>query len=155
MLNGLDRFRGEFAASNGQSTFLSVAAAASGDEEAHQLFTAQVLQPIESKFRTSLDSTDSDPAGASFAFDVLLGTMIHRLVIRQLPLDDEFERRFLALTRYVTGAADPHLDPRGFGVLTPRLTQDVTDLAQRDLLPGRRDHDRDHVRVRTRGIVQG
>lgn len=107
MLNGLDRFRGEFAASNGQSTFLSVAAAASGDDQAHRLFTEQVLEPIESKFRKSLDATGSDPDEASFAFDVLLGTMIHRLVIRQLPLDEEFERRFLTLTRHVTGAEDP------------------------------------------------
>jgi AcrR family transcriptional regulator len=97
---GLLQFTGDFAASNGQSAFLSVAAAASGDVEAHKMFAAQVLAPIETKFRRSLDLTDST-SSSSFAFDVLLGTMINRLVIRQLPLDDDFEKRFVALTNFV------------------------------------------------------
>ncbi len=69
-------------------------------------FTAQVLEPIEDKFRRSLELTGASPPSSSFAFDVLLGTMIQRLVIRQLPLDDDFESRFLALTRYVTESED-------------------------------------------------
>ena len=102
MSGGLARFTQDFAGGNGQSAFLSVAAAASGDGDAHEMFTAQVLEPIEDKFRQSLQAAGSTPASSSFAFDVLLGTMIHRLVIRQLPLDDDFEKRFLELTRYVT-----------------------------------------------------
>ena len=102
MNTGLAAFSAEFAGGNGQSAFLSVAAAASGDGDAHEMFTAQVLEPIEDRFRQSLELTGASPPSSSFAFDVLLGTMIHRLVIRQLPLDDEFEKRFLDLTRYVT-----------------------------------------------------
>jgi AcrR family transcriptional regulator len=105
--NGLVRFTGDFAASNGQSAFLSVAAAASGDDEAHKMFASQVLEPIEAKFRRSLELTGSTASSSSFAFDVLLGTMIHRLVIRQLPLDDDFEQRFVALTTFVLDGDEP------------------------------------------------
>ena len=106
MNTGLAAFSADFAGGNGQSAFLSVAAAASGDGDAHEMFTAQVLEPIEDKFRRSLELTGASPPSSSFAFDVLLGTMIQRLVIRQLPLDDDFESRFLALTRYVTESED-------------------------------------------------
>ncbi len=99
--NGLASFTGDFAASNGQSAFLTVAAAASGDGDAHDMFVSRVLAPIEEKFRRSLELTGATADSTSFAFDVLLGTMIQRLVIRQLPLDEEFESQFVSLTRYV------------------------------------------------------
>ncbi len=104
---GLLQFTGDFAASNGQSAFLSVAAAASGDGQAHKMFAAQVLGPIEAKFRRSLELTGTTNSSSSFAFDVLLGTMVHRLVIRQLPLDDDFEQRFIALTNFVLDRDPP------------------------------------------------
>ncbi|MCB0900255.1 MAG: TetR/AcrR family transcriptional regulator [Actinobacteria bacterium] len=103
--NGLAQFTGDFASSDGQSAFLSVAAAASGDGVAHALFTSQVLGPIEEKLQRSLGLAGA--SASSFAFDVLMGTMIHRLVIRQLPLDDDFEGRFVELTRFVTDGDAP------------------------------------------------
>lgn len=102
----LELFRGQIGSPTGQRAFLAVAAAAAGDPVVHQLFAEKVLAPLQASVTQALDearargdaSLDASP---EFVFDVLMGTIVHRAIIRQDPPDDDFRHKFTELTRYV------------------------------------------------------
>ncbi|MBK6762682.1 MAG: TetR/AcrR family transcriptional regulator [Micrococcales bacterium] len=103
---GLNEFGGRFASRSAQHAFLSVAAAAANDPEGHALFAEKVLGPLDERSRAVLADAcaqgEADPqASPEFAFDVLMGTLVHRALIRQVPIDEDFVKRYGALTRFV------------------------------------------------------
>lgn len=103
---GLNEFEGRFGSLSAQNAFLSVAAAAANDPEGHELFEDKVLRPLDEKIRAFLAEAaaqdKADPqASPEFAFDVLMGTIIHRALIRKVPIDTDFQQRYGALTRFV------------------------------------------------------
>ena len=103
---GLTEFGGRFGSLSAQNAFLSVAAAAVNDPVGHALFEEQVLGPLDERLRTVLADTcargEADPqASPEFAFDVLMGVLILRTLIRKVPIDDDFQQRYSALTRFV------------------------------------------------------
>lgn len=103
---GLDLFERSFGSPGSQAAYLSVAAAAAMNADMHERFTRDVLNVIAEQVAASIqearDSGDaSQDASDDFCYDVLIGTLIHRYVIRQLPADDEFTRHFTSLIRFL------------------------------------------------------
>lgn len=102
----VDEFYGRLGSPEGQAALLSVAAAATSDPHLHQMLKEQVLDPtraivarlIEEGAERGEARSDACP---DFVYDVLMGALMHRAIIRQLPLDEDFFNRFAALSRYV------------------------------------------------------
>lgn len=83
-----------------------MAAAAATNPDIHERFTRDVLTPvshdIEAMVRDARERGHARPdAPADFIFDVILGTLIHRYIIRQLPPDPEFLERLTSLTWFL------------------------------------------------------
>lgn len=112
--SGMQLYRGNLGSPSGQTAFLSVAAAASGDPEAHRLFTEKVLDPVLADTDRIVTEAQqrgeaSPDASREFIFDVLMGALIHRTIIRQISPDEDFVEKFTELTRYLY-RAQPALD---------------------------------------------
>lgn len=103
---GLDLFAKALGSPGSQAAYLAVAAAAATDPELHSRFTDEVLERVGEQvadgLRTAMERGEaSDDASADFCFDVLIGALIHRFVIRQLPPDKAFMDEFTVLTRFL------------------------------------------------------
>lgn len=101
-----DSFHGRFGSATGQVALLSVSAAAATDPQLHLLLKEQVLDPTRERVIKLIEegSRRGDASSAAcpdFVYDVLVGTLVHRAIIRQLPPDEDFFDRFAALSRYV------------------------------------------------------
>ena len=109
--SGLGLFQQSMRGPGAQAAYLSVAAAAAQDPLVHERFAETVLSPTENKLRmdlqTAIDGGEASPdVDLDFLHDVLVGTLLHRFVIRQEPMDDTFREQFTALVRFV------YRDPR-------------------------------------------
>lgn len=103
---GSDLFQKAFGPPGSQAAYLAVAAAAATNPDIHERFTRDVLTPvshdIEAMVRDERERGHARPdAPADFIFDVILGTLIHRYIIRQLPPDPEFLERLTSLTWFL------------------------------------------------------
>lgn len=109
---GVNLFEEAFASRGAQASFLAVAAAAANNPEIHERFTREVLMPVRDQVAATIaDARDKGQASATapveFAYDVMLGALIHRIVIRQLPPDAEFLAHFMQMTRYLYRGLPP------------------------------------------------
>jgi AcrR family transcriptional regulator len=108
---GLNLMERNWGPPGAQAAYLAVAAAAAQDADVHERFKETVLEPVGTAvadlYRNALERGEA--AGGQdldFMHDVLVGTLLHRLVICRTPLDDDFRARYTALVRFVYG--DPH-----------------------------------------------
>lgn len=107
----LGLFRESMSSPGAQAAYLSVAAAAAQDQLVHERFAETVLSPTEKKLALDLQAAveqgeASPDVDVDFLHDVLVGTLLHRFVIRQQPMDDHFREAFTQLVRFV------YRDPR-------------------------------------------
>jgi AcrR family transcriptional regulator len=103
---GLDLFAKALGSPGSQAAYLAVAAAAATDPELHGRFTDEVLERVGEQVADGLRSARergeaSEDASVDFCFDVMIGALIHRFVIRQLPPDQAFLEDFTILTRFL------------------------------------------------------
>lgn len=103
---GLELFEQSFGSPGSQAAYLSVAAAAATNADMHERFTRDVLnrigEQITANIQAALASGEATAeVSPDFCYDVLIGALIHRYVIRQLPADDEFTRHFTSLIRFL------------------------------------------------------
>jgi AcrR family transcriptional regulator len=103
---GTDLFEQSFASAGSRAAYLAVAAAAATNPDIHQRFTRDVLNPVGQVIAGMLhdayqrgDATDA--ASADFTFDVVMGALVHRHIIRQVPPDEDFLANLTALTRFL------------------------------------------------------
>lgn len=87
-----------------QAAFLAVAAAAAADPEVHRRFCETVVAPVRENVMATIHAAQesgeaSDNPPLDLIFDVTIGTLIHRQVIRQEPLTAEFAAQFTDLLR--------------------------------------------------------
>ncbi len=109
---GVNLFEEAFASRGAQASFLAVSAAAAGNPEIHERFTREVLMPVRDQVAAIIAEAQSngqasDSAPIEFSYDVMLGTLIHHIVIRQLPPDREFMTHFMQITRYLYRGLPP------------------------------------------------
>lgn len=121
---GVDMFRQSFETPGSQAAYLAVAAAASADPDVHERFTASVLEPVRNSVAGALEAAQergeaTAEASADFCYDVLLGALIHRLIIRQLPADPEFLENFTRLTHFVYQGMMPGDTPPAQRLVSP------------------------------------
>jgi AcrR family transcriptional regulator len=101
---GMQAWERYMGSSGSQAAFLAVAAAAAADPEVHARFSETVLEPVrENVMATVHAAQENGEASANppmdLIFDVTMGTLIHRQVIRQAPLTPEFAAQFTALLK--------------------------------------------------------
>lgn len=105
---GLTVFERTWSAPGTQAAYLAVAAAAAQDPAVHERFETTVLSPVRLAFAEAIDAAAARGEAASgvdldFAYDVLMGALMHRLVIRKKPMDERFRLMFTDLVRYAYG----------------------------------------------------
>ncbi len=103
---GTDLFQKSFGVPGAQASFLAVAAAAATNPEVHERFTRDVLDPVGVSIADLVDDARrrglaTQDASADFIYDAVMGALIHRYVIRQLPPDEEFLNNLTALTNFL------------------------------------------------------
>jgi AcrR family transcriptional regulator len=108
---GLSQFEEYMGGPQAGAAFLAVAGAAASDKEVHDRFTQTVLTPVQQNILLSyLEAVERGEAGPDadieFVHDVLIGALLHRLVIRQRPMDPGFRDAFTDLVRFL------YRDPR-------------------------------------------
>ncbi len=101
---GMQAWEQYMGSSRSQAAFLAVAAAAAADPEIHARFTETVVEPVRANVLATIKAAqESGEASASppvdLIFDVTIGTLIHRQVIRQDPLTPEFTAQFTELLK--------------------------------------------------------
>lgn len=87
-----------------QAAFLAVAAAAAADPEIHARFSETVLEPVRDNVMATIHAAQENGQASAnppldLIFDVTIGTLIHRQVIRQEPLTPEFTAQFTDLLK--------------------------------------------------------
>lgn len=104
--SALSLFQQSMGRSGAQAAYLAVAAAAAQDPKVHQRFAETVLKPAERKLLVDLQAAieegvaDAD-VDIDFLHDVLVGTLLHRSVIRQDVLDEGFHEQFTQLVKFL------------------------------------------------------
>lgn len=103
---GLTLFEQSMGSSGSQASYLAVAAAAAQDPTVHERFAETVLDPVQRNLAVTLQEAiergeASRHTDLDFVYDVLIGTLMHRLVIRKKPMDAGFATRFTELVRFV------------------------------------------------------
>lgn len=103
---GMGRFLESFGTPEAQAAYLSVAAAAAANPEVHERFARDVIDPVRQQVAEIVElSRDrgeaTESASVDFIFDALIGALIHRFVIRQLPPDPQFMEQFTATMRFL------------------------------------------------------
>lgn len=103
---GSDLFEQSFGSAGSRAAFLAVAAAAATNPEMHERFTAEVLVPVSRAITDMLHEAQvrgdaTEQASADFTFDVIMGALVHRYIIRQLPPDEAFLANLTSLTRFL------------------------------------------------------
>lgn len=106
--DGVTFFQQSMGSAGSQAAFLAVAGAAATDAEVHERFTETVLNPVARHVEMSIEMAQERGEAArdvpvDFCHDVILGTLIHRLVIRKMPMDDAFAGQFMALVKFLYG----------------------------------------------------
>jgi AcrR family transcriptional regulator len=107
-MEGLSVFERTWSASATQAAYLAVAAAAAQDPAVHERFEATVLSPVRFAFAQAMAAAVARGEAApdvdlDFAYDVLMGALMHRLVIRKEPMDERFRQMFTELVRFAYG----------------------------------------------------
>lgn len=105
-LNAVELFQRILGSPGAQASLLAVAAAAATDPAVHERFDASVIEPIRTKISRALATASeqgliSRDAVPDFCYDVVVGTLMHRLVIRQAEPDDQFQSQLAALVRFL------------------------------------------------------
>jgi AcrR family transcriptional regulator len=108
---GLSVFEKTWSAPATQAAYLAVAAAAAQDPAVHERFESMVLAPVREAFAQTIDAAvargEAGPqVDLDFTYDVVVGALMHRLVIRKEPIDGAFRQKFTELVRFTYG--DPH-----------------------------------------------
>jgi hypothetical protein len=103
---GIGMFGQTLGSPGSQAAYLAVAAAAATDPELHSRFSDEVLRKVGEQVAEGVQSARErgeagDDASVDFCYDVLIGALIHRFVIRQVPPDEEFLENFTSLTRFL------------------------------------------------------
>lgn len=104
--SGLSLFQKNMGTPGAQAAYLAVAAAAAQDQKVHERFAETVLKPAERKLLIDLRAAIEEGVAAAdvdidFLHDVLVGTLLHRSVIRQDDLDESFQEQFTALVKFL------------------------------------------------------
>lgn len=89
-----------------QAALLAVAAAAAASPQVHEQFSSIVLQPALDRVTASLSELQksgdaSEALDAGFYYDVLVGTLLHRLVIRREAADKNFHDDLATLIAFM------------------------------------------------------
>lgn len=89
-----------------QAAMLAVAAAAATNPDIHKQFSEDVLQPALESIQQSVSDMQSNgeasaDLSAAFFYDVVVGTLLHRLVIRRQSPDQRFHDDFGRLVAFV------------------------------------------------------
>lgn len=89
-----------------QAAFLAVAGAAATNPELHDLFERNVIQAAREQVADRVQHAQAlgyavSDVDLDFLHDVLIGTVIHRQIIRQQPLDDAFVQRLAKLMEFL------------------------------------------------------
>lgn len=105
-VSGLNLFEESMGSAGAQAAYLAVAAAAAADPSVHRRFAEMVLVPTEQKLQADLQQAiedgQADPdADIDLVYDVLVGTLLHRFVIRKQPMDESFHAALIELVRFV------------------------------------------------------
>lgn len=105
-MQGMRTFETIMGSSGSQAAYLAVAAAAAADPAVHERFAQTVLSQVRRNFEASVTAAqDSGEAAENpnvdFIYDVALGALMHRQIIRQLPLNGDFQDRFTALMKFL------------------------------------------------------
>lgn len=103
---GTDLFQKSFGAPGAQAAYLAVAAAAATNPEVHERFTRDVLDPVGLSISELVEDARhrglaTEDSSADFIYDAVMGALIHRYIIRQLPPDEEFLTNLTALTSFL------------------------------------------------------
>ena len=103
---GIGLFGQALGSPGSQAAYLAVAAAAATDPDLHSRFRQEVLETVGDQvadgLRSAQEAGEARPeASAEFCYDVMIGALIHRFVIRQLPPDEDFLENFTSLTRFL------------------------------------------------------
>ncbi|MEZ5119392.1 MAG: TetR/AcrR family transcriptional regulator [Candidatus Nanopelagicales bacterium] len=103
---GSELFQKAFGPRGSQAAYLAVAAAAATNPEVHERFTRDVLTPVSNDIEAMVHDARErgharHDASADFIYDVIMGTLVHRYIIRQLPADAEFLEHLTSLTWYL------------------------------------------------------
>lgn len=104
--NALDVFMDSLGSAQAQAAMLSVAAAAATDPKLHERFNSVVVDPARMNtvawlraYREKGQASENlDP---DFYYDVVVGTLLHRLVIRRKQADGAFHRDLAKLMAYM------------------------------------------------------
>jgi AcrR family transcriptional regulator len=101
---GMQAWEQYMGSSGAQAAFMAVAAAAAADPEIHARFSETVVAPVRENVMATIHAAQeggqaSDDPPVDFIFDVTIGTLIHRQVIRQEPLTPEFAAQFTELLK--------------------------------------------------------
>lgn len=103
---GIRDFQVYMGAPGSQAAYLAVAAAAAADPEIHDRFTKTVLASIRTNIEESVASAQehgeaSNEPPVDFIYDVAMGTLIHRQIIRKQPMSPEFAQMFTDLMKHL------------------------------------------------------
>lgn len=103
---GSDLFEQSFGSAGSRAAYLAVAAAAATNPEMHERFSREVLTPVARAITEMLQEAQgrgdaTQDASAEFTFDVIMGALVHRYIIRQLPPDEQFLDDLTSLTRFL------------------------------------------------------
>lgn len=108
---GMRQFEHYMGNPGSQAAYLAVAAAAAADPEIHERFTETVVAPVRDNIVSSIRSAQEHGEASAtppvdFIYDVALGTMMHRQIIRQEPMTPEFQEQFLTLIKFLYNLAE-------------------------------------------------
>ncbi len=89
-----------------QAAYLAVAAAAASDPEVHERFAQTVLQPVRDNIEATVTTAQqqgqaSDNPPIDFIYDVAMGTLMHRQIIRKRPMTPQFQAQFTQLIKFL------------------------------------------------------
>lgn len=108
---GLRAFDHYMGVPGSQAAYLAVAAAAATDPETHERFADTVLGPVRERFVQSVTSAQERGEAVpnppiDFVYDVVMGTLLHRQIIRQQPPSVEFEAQLAKLISFLYQLGD-------------------------------------------------
>jgi AcrR family transcriptional regulator len=103
---GMQTFETMMGSPGSQAAYLAVAAAAAADPAVHERFSSTVLSEVRKSFEASVDAAKrsgeaADNPDVDFIYDVTIGALMHRQIIRKLPLNGDFQDRFTALMKFL------------------------------------------------------
>lgn len=104
--SAVDLFQQTLGSPGNQAALMAVASAAATDSEVHERFRQSVIEPVLGQITDSFQDASSrglisPDTPSDFCYDAIVGTLMHRLVIRQEPVDERFEDQMSRLVAFL------------------------------------------------------